>query len=66
MSKDGRIKTTYDRRETLYESFVHVRPKDSAKSFFIIYQSNYFLGKALQKLRRSKRLTLISHNYKKY
>ena len=67
MSKDGRIKTTYNRDEALYEPHIKVMErKAGVKSFYILYQSNYFLGKALNKMERSKRLIIISHNYKRY
>jgi len=66
MSKDGRVKTTYDFNEAVYESYVHVQDKKTGKSFYIVYQSNYFLGKAIQKIKKSRTLTYLGSNYKMY
>jgi hypothetical protein len=66
MSKDGRVKTSYDYDEILYEPYVHVLDKKTGKDFYIVYRSHYFLGKAINKIRRSKSLSYLGSNYKKY
>ncbi len=65
MGKDGRIKTTYDYNEALYEPHICVLNKEN-KSFYIIYKDNESLGKALNKIKRGKTFKVLSHNYKRY
>jgi hypothetical protein len=67
MPSDGRVKTTYDFDEALYEPHVEViSRKEGSKPFYIIYKDHYHLGKALQKIKRSKDLIELSTNYKRY
>lgn len=66
MSRDGRVKTSYYYDDILYEPYMHVKDKKTGKSFYIVYQSNYFLGKAIQKVKRSKTLIYLGSNYKMY
>ena len=66
MAKDGRVKTTYDYNEILYEPYIHVKDKKTGKSFYIVYKSHYFLGKAIQKVKRSKTLIYLGSNYQMY
>lgn len=66
MSSDGRVKTSYDYDEILYEPYMHVKDRKTGKCFYIVYKSHYFLGKAIQKVKRSKTLICIGTNYKMY
>ena len=65
MSRDGRVKTSYDYNDIFYEPHMRVKDIKTGVSFYIVYQSNYFLGKAIQKVKRSKTLIYLSSNYKK-
>ena len=64
MSKDGRVKTSYNYYEILYEPYMHVKDKKTKKCFYIVYRNHYLLGKAIQKVRRSKKLIYLGSNYK--
>ena len=66
MSRDGRVKTTYDYDEILYEPYLQVKDRKNGKSFYIVYKRNYFLGKAIQKVKRSKTLIYLGSNYQMY
>ena len=66
MSRDGRVKTSYDYYEIFLEPHMHVKDIKTGKSFYIVYQSHYFLGKAIQKVERSKTLIWLSSNYQMY
>ena len=66
MSRDGRVKTSYYYDEILYEPHMHVKNRKSGKCFYIVYRSHYLLGKAIQKVRRSKKLIYLGSNYKMY
>jgi len=45
---------------------MHVRDRKTDKSFYIVYRSHYLLGKAIQKVKRSKALVYLGSNYKMY
>ena len=66
MSKDGRIKTTYCFAEACVEPHVQVLEIKTGKSFYIIYQSNYFLYKAIMRIKRGRTFKIISHNHRPY
>ena len=66
MGRDGRVKTSYDYYEIFYEPHMQVKDIKTGKSFYIVYESHYFLGKAIQKVKRSKTLIYIGTNYKMY
>ena len=66
MARDGRVKTSYDYDEILCEPHLHVKDRKTGKSFYIIYQNHYFLGKAIQKVKRNKTLIYLGSNYQMY
>ncbi len=66
MARDGRVKTSYDYNEVLYEPHMHVKDRKTGKCFYIVYESHYLLGKAIQKVKRSKTLIYIGSNYQMY
>ena len=66
MRRDGRVKTSYDYYDILYEPYMHVRDRKTDKSFYIVYKNHYLLGKAIQKIKRSKALVYLGSNYKMY
>jgi hypothetical protein len=66
MAKDGRVKTSYNYDEILFEPHIHVLDKNTGKDFYIVYVNHCYLGKAINKIRRSKTLSYLESNYKKF